>query len=56
MSKERSVEYGAGLVDVTGLSLKDLDGIAPSTPLNHALRRLVEDTDSGPAAGFQSAI
>ncbi|UBU13640.1 FxSxx-COOH cyclophane-containing RiPP peptide [Nonomuraea gerenzanensis] len=48
-------EYGGGLIDVSGWSLSDLDGL-PSTPLTSALRRLVEETGSGPVAGFQSAL
>ncbi|MEV4802363.1 FxSxx-COOH cyclophane-containing RiPP peptide [Nonomuraea sp. NPDC049421] len=47
-------EYGGGLIDVSDWSLTDLDSLPP-TPLTHALRRLVE-ADSGPVAGFQSAL
>jgi FXSXX-COOH protein len=56
MDEERPVEYGAGLIDVTGLSLSELDGLYGSAPLDLALRRLVEEVDSGPVAGFQSAL
>ncbi|MCF6467599.1 FXSXX-COOH protein [Nonomuraea sp. MG754425] len=48
-------EYGGGLIDVSGWSLGDLDGL-PSSPLTSALRRLVEESGSGPVAGFQSAL
>jgi FXSXX-COOH protein len=48
-------EYGEGLIDVSGWSLSDLDKLPPS-PLALALRRLIEEMDSGPVAGFQSAL
>ncbi|MEV0997197.1 FxSxx-COOH cyclophane-containing RiPP peptide [Nonomuraea sp. NPDC050202] len=48
-------EYGGGLIDVSGWSLADLDGLPPS-PLTSALRRLVDEAGTGPVAGFQSAI
>ncbi|MET8863538.1 hypothetical protein ABZW11_11325 [Nonomuraea sp. NPDC004580] len=47
-------EYGGGLIDVSAWSLIDLDSL-DSAPLAYALRRLVE-ADSGPVAGFQSAL
>jgi FXSXX-COOH protein len=55
MNENTVAEYGGGLVDVTGLSLSDLEGIDGSR-LELALRRLTEEADFGPTAGFQSAI
>lgn len=46
--------YGGGLIDVSEWSLTDLDNLPPS-PLKQALQRLAE-ADSGPVAGFQSAL
>ncbi|MEU8247249.1 FxSxx-COOH cyclophane-containing RiPP peptide [Nonomuraea sp. NPDC048916] len=55
MGEKSAEEYGGGLIDVSGLSLSDLDALdQPSLAL--ALRRLVEDAGSGPVAGFQSAL
>jgi FXSXX-COOH protein len=55
MSENEVTEYGGGLIDVTGLSLNDLRGIEGSR-LEAALRRLVEEPESGPVAGFQASI
>ncbi|GAA3407974.1 FxSxx-COOH cyclophane-containing RiPP peptide [Streptosporangium vulgare] len=46
---------GSNLIDVTGLSLSDLDHI-DSPHLKRALRRILEDDSAGPAAGFTSSI
>ncbi|WP_326641511.1 FxSxx-COOH protein [Streptosporangium sp. NBC_01755] len=43
------------LIDVTGLSLTDLDHIDDSH-LKRALRRILDNDDTGPAAGFTSSI
>jgi len=55
MNEKAVPEYGGGLVDVTGLSLSDLEGLKGSK-LESAMRRFVEEADSGPVAGFQSAV
>ncbi|MER6947188.1 FxSxx-COOH cyclophane-containing RiPP peptide [Nonomuraea sp. NPDC005983] len=54
MGEDSVTEYGGGLVDVQDLDLRALDGIGESV-LAAALRRVLE-TDSGPVAGFQSAM
>ncbi|GAA3023310.1 MULTISPECIES: hypothetical protein [Streptosporangium] len=43
------------LVDVTGLTLADLDRIEGS-PLKDALRHILDDDDMGPVAGFSSVV
>ncbi|MEU3166777.1 FxSxx-COOH cyclophane-containing RiPP peptide [Streptosporangium sp. NPDC006930] len=45
----------SNLIDVTGLSLTDLDHI-DNPSLKRALRRILEDDSAGPAAGFTSSI
>ncbi|MDF5752622.1 FxSxx-COOH cyclophane-containing RiPP peptide [Spongiactinospora sp. TRM90649] len=55
MSERAVREYGGGLIDVTGLSLGDLEEIDGSS-LATALRRVVSEADSGPVAGFQSSL
>ncbi|MER6826318.1 FxSxx-COOH cyclophane-containing RiPP peptide [Streptosporangium sp. NPDC000563] len=45
----------SNLIDVTGLSLTDLDHI-DNPNLKRALRRILEDDSAGPAAGFTSSI
>ena len=54
MGEKTDIEYGGGLIDVTGLSLRDLEEIDDSS-LATALRRL-DQADSSPFAGFQSAL
>lgn len=46
-----------GLIDVTGLSLTDLDGLTDSA-LHHALRSLLQAGEDamGPIAGFSQSI
>ena len=56
MREEAAGEFGTGLIDVTGFSLSQLDELGESSRLALALRRLVEETDSGPVAGFQSSL
>ncbi|MEV5329037.1 FxSxx-COOH cyclophane-containing RiPP peptide [Nonomuraea fastidiosa] len=51
----KETEYGGGLVDVSGLSLTELESL-PASRLTTALKRLVDEVDSGPVAGFQSAL
>ncbi|MFF3442502.1 FxSxx-COOH cyclophane-containing RiPP peptide [Streptosporangium sp. NPDC002721] len=46
---------GSNLIDVTGLSLSDLDQI-DNPHLKRALRRILEDDSAGTAAGFTSSI
>ncbi|MFF0310930.1 FxSxx-COOH cyclophane-containing RiPP peptide [Streptosporangium sp. NPDC004379] len=47
----------SGLIDVSGLSLRDLDRL-DETALAHALRRLmeIEERDADPVAGHQSSV
>ncbi|MFC6580629.1 FxSxx-COOH cyclophane-containing RiPP peptide [Planomonospora parontospora] len=52
---DSTTEYGAGLIDVSGLDLHDLDEMGESS-LDHALRLLADDENTGPVAGFQSSI
>jgi FXSXX-COOH protein len=48
-------DYGDVLIDVRGLSLRDLDTIGESS-LAKALRLVLDGEDGAPVAGFQSAI
>ncbi|MGC5010392.1 hypothetical protein ACLQ2R_06465 [Streptosporangium sp. DT93] len=43
------------LVDVTGLTLADLDRIEGSA-FRDALRHILDDDDMGPVAGFSSVV
>jgi hypothetical protein len=43
------------LVDVTGLTLADLDRIEGST-FKDTLRHILDDDDMGPVAGFSSIV
>jgi FXSXX-COOH protein len=55
MNEEAVLEYGGGLIDVTGLSLSALEGIE-SSRLELAVRRLVDEANVTPVAKFQSAV
>ncbi|MFO7249241.1 MAG: FxSxx-COOH cyclophane-containing RiPP peptide [Actinomycetes bacterium] len=46
---------GEGLLDVTGLSLRDLDRIDRPV-LRRAIQRIVDNKDTGPVAGFSSSL
>lgn len=48
-------DFSNGLIDVTELSLAELDKIGDSS-LDIALRRILDDDDTGPVAGFSSRI
>ncbi len=48
-------DFGDVLIDVTGLSLRDLSAISESS-LAQSLQLVLEDDRSGPVAGFQSQI
>lgn len=48
-------DFSNGLIDVTSLNLADLDRVDDSR-LSQALRRLLDTEETGPVAGFQSAI
>ncbi len=50
-----TADFGNGLIDVTGLCLADLDRIGQSS-LDFALRRIVDELDAGPVAGFNATI
>lgn len=47
-------DFASDVIDVTGVSLADLDDVQGSV-FDTALRRLTE-TDSGPVAGFTASI
>jgi FXSXX-COOH protein len=49
-----TAEFGNGLIDINGLSLSDLDEVGDSLAL--AVRRLLDNKETGPVAGFSSAI
>jgi FXSXX-COOH protein len=55
---DNAAEHGTDLLDVSELSLRDLDelGDQQETPLGHALRRILDDSDSASVAGFTSFI
>jgi FXSXX-COOH protein len=53
--QDKPDDFGAGLIDVTGLSLHDLDAISESS-LADALRQVLGDDQSEPVAGFQSSF
>lgn len=48
-------DFSGELVDVSGVSLRELDHVDPSR-LAQALRQVLEEADSGPVAGFGSRI
>lgn len=48
-------DFGNALIDVTGLSLHDLETISESS-LAQALRQVLDDEQAVPVAGFQSQI
>ncbi len=48
-------DVNGDLIDVTGLSLRDLDRI-PESSLALALRQVLSSSDAGPSAGFSSRI
>jgi FXSXX-COOH protein len=52
---DESGDFGEVLIDVSGLSLRDLDGISESS-LAQALRHVLDDEETGPVAGFSSRI
>ncbi|MER7208629.1 FxSxx-COOH cyclophane-containing RiPP peptide [Streptosporangium sp. NPDC000239] len=52
---EKATDFSNGLIDVTSLNLADLDRVDDSR-LSQALRRLLDTEETGPVAGFQSAI
>lgn len=54
MGSEAAPSYGNGLIDLSGLSLAEVATIE-SPALKAVLSRLLE-VDSGPVAGFQSAL
>jgi FXSXX-COOH protein len=49
--------FGSDLIDVTGLSLKDLQGLS-ETAVKRSLRRICEEMESpqDAVAGFQSSL
>jgi FXSXX-COOH protein len=46
---------GTALIDVTGLTLRDLETISESS-LAAALRHVLDEEQAAPVAGFQSRI
>jgi FXSXX-COOH protein len=48
-------EFSGDLIDVTGLSLRDLDGL-PESSLTLALREVLTSDCAGPSAGFSASI
>lgn len=52
---DETAGFGTDLIDVTGLSLHDLNDLGDST-LAHSLRRLLDDDDAAPVAGFTAMI
>jgi FXSXX-COOH protein len=46
-------DFSSDLIDVTGLSLRDLDRL-PESSLALALREVLTSNDAGPSAGFSS--
>ena len=48
-------DFSGALIDVSGISLADLNQIGESR-ITVALRRVLEDEDTGPVAGFTSRI
>jgi FXSXX-COOH protein len=48
-------DFSGGLIDVTGLSLRDLDGLPEST-LAVALRNVLASDGAGPSAGFSARL
>ena len=55
MRGEITEESGHALIDVSGMSLRDLDEIGESS-LADALRHVLEDDEIGPAAGFTARV
>jgi FXSXX-COOH protein len=53
MRDESEEESGSVLIDISGMSLRDLDEI-DGTSLAQALRRVLDDDDIAPVAGFTS--
>lgn len=54
--RDESTDLGDVLIDVTDLSLRDLDSIG-ETSLLRALRHVLDsEADTGPVAGFSSRI
>jgi FXSXX-COOH protein len=50
---ETAEEFGHPLIDVSGMSLRDLDEIG-ETSLAQTLRHVLDDDEIGPVAGFTS--
>jgi FXSXX-COOH protein len=48
-------DFSGDLIDVTGLSLRDLDRV-PESSLALALRQVLSSSDTGPSAGFSSRV
>jgi FXSXX-COOH protein len=48
-------DFGDDLIDVTGVTLRDLETIS-NVSLAEALRLIVDDDETGPVAGFTSRI
>jgi FXSXX-COOH protein len=48
-------DISGDLIDVTGLSLRDLDAV-PDSSLALALRQALSGSDAAPSAGFSSRI
>lgn len=53
--QDESTGFGDVLIDVSGLSLRDLNEV-DETVISHALRRVLGEEDEGPVAGFSSRI
>lgn len=52
---DEAADFGQVLIDVTDMSLRDLDEISESR-LAEALRRVLADDETGPVAGFTSRV
>jgi len=52
---DETVDFGQVLIDVTGMSLRDLDAISESR-LAETLQRVLADDETGPVAGFTSRV
>jgi FXSXX-COOH protein len=48
-------DFSGDLIDVTGLSLRELDGL-PESNLALALRQVLASDGAGPSAGFSARV
>jgi FXSXX-COOH protein len=55
MGEESNDDFGHTLIEVSGMSLRDLDKMDDSS-LAQALRQVLADDEIGPVAGFTSRV